>query len=94
MCIRDSDWRMDVTRFPDRVFAETALYRVQLKLPAEYQVIGAGTLLEQNADRTSRTYVSGPVREWAAAIGQFAVSTSSIDGIEVNACLLYTSRCV
>ncbi|ABX03238.1 MAG TPA: M1 family peptidase [Herpetosiphon sp.] len=80
-----NDWRMDVTRFPDRVFAETALYRVQLKLPAEYQVIGAGTLLEQNADRTSRTYVSGPVREWAAALGQFSVSTSSIDGIDVNA---------
>ncbi len=80
-----NDWRTDVTRFPDRVFAETALYRVQLNLPAEYQVIGAGTLLEQSADRTSRTYASGPVREWAAAIGYFSSSSTMLNELEVTA---------
>ncbi|KPL86198.1 M1 family metallopeptidase [Herpetosiphon geysericola] len=80
-----NDWRMDVTRFPDRVLAETALYLVELTLPAELEVIGAGSLLRQNADRSVRTYVSGPVREWAAAVGTFSSSSTLLDEIEVTA---------
>jgi len=54
----------------DALFAETSFYEVRLTLPAEYQVISTGMVLDQVSDSDGVTWyvVSGPAREFAVAV--------------------------
>ncbi|HEY1014492.1 MAG TPA: M1 family metallopeptidase, partial [Herpetosiphonaceae bacterium] len=81
------DWRADVTRFPDHVYAESALYDVSVTLPQPYQVFATGSPIAGGADAANQTtrFVSGPVREWAASFGEFDSVSTRTNGITVTA---------
>lgn len=78
-------WRTDVSRFPDRVYATSALYHARITVPAGWTAVTTGsTLGSTTADnRTTYEAVSGPVREFAFSVGQFASARASHDGVEI-----------
>lgn len=80
-------WRSDVTRFPDRVFAQAALYDVTVTLPSPLQVFATGSPITSSDDGATAVtrFVSGPVREWAASFGTFDAVSTVTNGITVTA---------
>jgi aminopeptidase N len=84
-------WRLDVTRFADRVYAESALYEATVDVPAELRVIATGSTLavEPRGERATYRIVTGPVREFALVIGDFAAAHEQAGDVEVN---VYTRR--
>ncbi len=80
------EWRLDVTRFPDRVFATAAIYRAAISVPAGQTVIASGSTsgTRQRAGKTVFDIVTGPIREFAFSVGRFAVARASHAGIAVN----------
>ncbi len=81
----DDGWRTDVSSFPDRVYAASALYHVRLSVPADWSAIAGGSILgtsEQN-DRKIYEIVSGPIREWAFSVGRFDVARAEHAGVDV-----------
>lgn len=53
----------------DAMFAETSLYEVKLTLPAGYQVISTGTILDQEMRMTSQKGANPDVRPWGRHLG-------------------------
>jgi aminopeptidase N len=80
------EWRADVTRFADRVFARAAIYRARITVPAGSTVIASGlTIGSQTANNTTTfDIVTGQVREFAFSVGRFAKATASHAGIAIN----------
>ncbi|HYF66224.1 MAG TPA: M1 family metallopeptidase, partial [Herpetosiphonaceae bacterium] len=81
------DWRREVTRFPDRVYAQAALYDVTVTLPSDLEVFASGSPITSSDDGATITtrFVSGPIREWAASFGRFEAVSGVTDGITVTA---------
>jgi hypothetical protein len=81
------DWRREVTRFPDRVYAQAALYDVTVTLPRDLQVFASGSPITSSDDSSTITtrFISGPVREWAASFGRFEAVRTVTNGITVTA---------
>lgn len=79
-------WRTDVTRFPDRVFAQAAWYDVSVTLPKDLQVFATGSAVTSSNDgkQTTTRFVSSPVREWAASFGRFESLKTITNGITVT----------
>jgi aminopeptidase N len=87
-----SGWRMDVTTFADHVYAESALYSASVTVPAGLSVVATGTTIATHAGTAGNIVydiVSGPVREWALTIGNFAVAHDRVDDIAIN---VYTTH--
>ena len=80
------DWHADVTSFPDHVYAQSALYDVDVTLPSIIEVFATGSAIASSSDGVSTTtrFVSGPVREWAASLGQFEQLATHSNGITVT----------
>lgn len=93
LAVRDGDaWRLDVTRFADHVYAESAFYAATITAPSDLTVIASGSTIgeAQNADGTTTRMVrSGPVREFALAAGNFARAQAAAGDVAVN---VYTER--
>ncbi len=81
----DGGWRTDVTRFPDRVYAQAALYRTRITVPQGWTATTSGSTIATTAQGTSVTYtaVTGPIREFAFSIGQFASARARHDDVEI-----------
>jgi hypothetical protein len=80
-------WRLDVTRFADHVYAESALYSAEIQVPANLQVVASGsTSAVQTHTDGSTTYVvnTGPIREFALTVGDFAVEQAIAGDVVVN----------
>ncbi len=89
---QDGQWRLDVTNFPDKVFAESTFYHADVTAPAKLSVVATGsTIATQPHDDGTTTYtiVSGPVREWALTVGDFRAAHASAKDVAVN---VYTVR--
>jgi hypothetical protein len=89
---RDGDrWRMDVTRFPDRVFAESALYDVEIDVPSDMIVAASGSTIGETrrGDRATYHVVAGPVREFALTAGNLVAQRATAGDVVVN---VYTAR--
>src|SRR4051812_16741952 len=87
-----ASWRLDLTRFADHVYAESALYQAEIRLPANLQVAASGsTAAIQAHGDGSVTYrvSSGPIREFALTVGDFAVEQALAGDVAVN---VYTAR--
>ncbi|WP_029214931.1 M1 family metallopeptidase [Kallotenue papyrolyticum] len=86
LAVWQDGWRTDVTRFPDQVFAASALYAATISVPAGYSVVSSGQTVSSatRAGRTVFEIVSGPVRQFAIGVGRFAVARAAHNGIEVN----------
>lgn len=92
LAVHESDgWRLDVTRFADHVYAESALYTAQIHVPADLQVVASGsTIATRQANRwTTYSVQSGPIREFALTVGAFAVEHATSNDVAVN---VYTAR--
>jgi hypothetical protein len=64
-------WHHEVTGFPDRVYAESSFYAVDLTAPAGMVVVGSGSAGEprDNGDgTTTHRFRAGPVREFSATV--------------------------
>jgi hypothetical protein len=88
-----SGWRMDVTNFPDQVYAETSFYTVDFDAPATLTVASSGTETGRTAtgDRVVHHILAGPMREFAATAGRrYQQQTRQVDGITVRATALLT----
>ncbi len=71
----------------DAMVAEIGLYEVSLTIPAGYQVASTGALLDQQSaeGQTTVRLVSGPAREFAAAISnRFEVRTLQSGGVTIR----------
>ncbi len=69
-------WRMDVTTFADRVFAESAVYDAEITVPMAFKLVTTGSTVGSHLnDGGTRTYSvqTGPVREFAMTVGKFEV---------------------
>jgi len=81
----DGGWRTDVSSFPDRVYAASALYRVRLSVPADWSAIAGGSIVESGEQNDRKVYqiVSGPIREWAFSVGRFDLARADHAGVDV-----------
>lgn len=93
LAVRETDgWRLDVTRFPDRVYAESALYRAEINTRSELEVVATGSAVETRAEADgtmTHVVVSGSVREFAFTVGDFAVAREMAGEVSVN---VYTAQ--
>lgn len=75
LAARDADgWRLDVTRFADHVFAESALYAAEISILSDLTLAASGSTIASRPDGAGRTtwlVRSGPAREFALTVGAF-----------------------
>ena len=87
------DWRLDVTAFPDQVFAESSFYAVDFQVPADLTLASGGTETgtEPTGAGTLHHILAGPVREFAATAGaRYTQQTRTLGDIQVRATSLLT----
>lgn len=86
LAVWDGGWRTDVTRFPDRVFADAAMYRATISVPAGWTVISGGATIgtREEGGKTFFESAIGPAREFAFSVGRFVAARASHAGIAVN----------
>jgi hypothetical protein len=80
-------WRLDVTQFPDIVFSESAYYRATIAIPADLTLVATGTTIEHTdvgEGRTAYTVVTGPVRQFAFAVGDFVAVQQQAGDVTVT----------
>jgi aminopeptidase N len=85
-------WRLDVTHFADHVYAESALYTAEIRVPGGLQVVASGsTSAVQAHSDGSMTYLvaTGPIREFALTLGDFATAQATAGDVAIN---VYTAR--
>ena len=88
----DDGWRLDVSRFPDHIFAETALYSVTVTAPTALTVAATGSTLATRLnpdDKRTWQIVTGPVRQFALSIGDYVSLSEQVGDVQVTA---YTQR--
>jgi hypothetical protein len=87
------DWRLDVTDFPDQVFAESSFYAVDFDVPANLTLASSGTETGRTAGggRVVHHILAGPVREFAATAGRrYRQHTRQVGDVTVRATGLLT----
>jgi len=88
LAVREGDnWRLDVTNFVDRVYAESAFYEAEITAPANFGLVTSGQLISKKpGENNSIVYLSrtGPVREFAMSLGDFAVEEAQAGAIVVR----------
>lgn len=79
----------------DTTNSDIALYTVFLTWPARYALASSGVLLEtiEDPDGTrSATVVTGPMRDFAIAVGELELAQREVDGIRLQSWLLPQHR--
>ncbi len=87
------DWRLDVTAFPDQVFAVSSFYVVDFTAPSDVILASSGseTTAAASAAGVVHHVVAGPVREFAATAGaHYTQQTRTLGDIQVRATSLLT----
>ena len=86
LAVWSGGWRTDVTQFPDRVFADAAMYQATIAVPKGLTVISGGstTPAGERGGKTLYQAAIGPAREFAFSVGRFAAARATHDGITVN----------
>lgn len=88
LAVRDGgNWRLDVTRFADHVYAESALYAAEITAPARVGIITSGSTIatRTNTDGSATHVVrTGPVREFALTVGDFIAAHDVAGDVAVN----------
>lgn len=72
--------------YGDAVFSDTALYRVNLTVPAD-QVVATSGVCQRAAHGTTAMYqcVSGPMRDFMIAMSaDYQLKSNTVDGVKVN----------
>ncbi len=86
LAVWDGKWRTDVTTLPDHVYAVSGLYHVFVTAPPEWLVASGGAEIARTTQdtRTTSELVTGPVREFAFALGHFQTVEETTDGVTVR----------
>jgi aminopeptidase N len=88
----ENGWHLDpVSPLGDSVFSQTALYTVDITLPAEQILIATGVEVGrvQSGDQIKYRLVSGPTRDFfIAASHEFQKVSQTVDGTRINAYFL------
>jgi hypothetical protein len=88
----DGEWQMEAAPpGGDTTNSDIAFYSVQITSPADYILVAAGTEVERTemADETQRVvYISGPMRDFAFALGNFVTASRKVSDVTVNAWVL------
>jgi aminopeptidase N len=96
LAVRDSEgWRMDVTRFADHVYAESAFYTAEITIPADLSIVTSGSTIAtqtRNDGSTMHIVRTGPVREFALTVGDFVVARDVAGARADVAVNVYTAR--
>src|SRR4051812_30732584 len=73
LAVWDGSWRTDVTALPDHVYAVSGLYHAFVTAPTAWIAASGGTEIARTTHGTYATseIVTGPVREFAFALGRF-----------------------
>jgi aminopeptidase N len=94
----DNGWQAPPVHWiGDAMWAETSLYEVMLTLPTGYQVVSTGVSVGQQTSNDGVTWhiVSGPAREFAAAISdRFQVLETQADGVTLHYYALPAQRSI
>jgi hypothetical protein len=88
MC-QDGAWDLSIgPDFADAVFSETALYRVEVDVPADMVVVGTGSVTAEDTSEEGRRaihYVSGPVRDFGLIMSRaYQKQSMAVQDIVVN----------
>lgn len=98
LAVQEGDhWRLDVTAFPDQVFAESSLYEVDFAAPPGVVLASSGTETGTQpgsdvlGDQVVHHILAGPVREFAASAStRYTQETRQQDDITIRATMLMT----
>ncbi len=85
---REGTWDvLDAPPGGDTTTSETAFYTVRIDAPADLVLVASGTALQVHEEEGRRrvTYVSGPMRDFAIALGPFKGAVREVDGTLVRA---------
>lgn len=79
-------WRTDVSGFPDRVYAASALYRARIRVPSGWSAFSSGTTINTSERDGQTTFeaVTGPIREFAFSVGRFATARAEHNGVKIT----------
>ncbi len=81
------EWELrDAPPGGDTTNSEVASYTVELDVPAEYELVASGVEAERRTSgRRSRvTYVGGPIRDFAFALGPFEMDSRQVGEVQVH----------
>lgn len=82
------DWQVEPAPYGgDTTNSDTAFYRVTLTVPADLSLAASGVEVARTEDGDTQTlaYVSGPMRDFAFALGPFELKERTVDGVVVRA---------
>jgi hypothetical protein len=86
--IQDGEWMTEQAPLAgDTTNSETAFYEVRLTASEEHVVVATGTEVDRrsgDAGMQTLTFVSGPSRDFALALGPFLSETTVVDGVQVT----------
>jgi hypothetical protein len=86
LAVWDGTWRTDVTVLPDHVYAVSGLYHTFVTAPTDWMLASSGVEIARTTQGTYATseIVTGPVREFAFALGHFKRLEQAADGVTVR----------
>ncbi len=88
----DGEWQAEpAPAGGDTTNSEIAFYDVRISAPAEFDIVASGVEIERTTLEDGRQqvrFVSGPMRDFAFALGEFEVRERSVDGVSVRAWVL------
>jgi hypothetical protein len=86
LAVWDDGWRTDVTHMPDHVYAASGLYHVLVTAPANWSVASGGIEVSSTTQGASTIteIVTGPVREFAFAVGHFSSLATESAGVTLR----------
>lgn len=87
----NGEWEIDPARGAgDTTNSETSFYHVRITSPAELALAASGSIVSQKESGESRTseIVTGPVRDFAFALGMMSVQEREVDGTNLRAWLI------
>ena len=88
----DGEWQVEpAPPGGDTTNSDIAFYHVELTVPAEYGLAASGSLISRvdNGDGTAtQTMTSGPMRDFAFALGPFVTDERTVEDVTVKAWVL------
>lgn len=90
--LSDGDWQVEgAPPGGDTTNSDVAFYHVELTVPEGFALVASGVEVERRVvgeDVSKVTYVSGPVRDFAFALGPFETDSRAVGEVEVRGWVL------
>ncbi len=81
----DGEWDARTAPFGgDTTVSEVAFYEVRFSAPSDQTLVATGVEVDQASLNERVTYVSGPARDFAFALGPFITQAVEVDGVTVS----------